>query len=322
MPSIASETTDLFRLFEQSGVLLAVKDAESGLYMYVCDRMAALLGRCRQDILGAHDAELLTPEETALMRAAEKTVRQDGVVQRCEHRLTRFGQVRQFGVSRMLWSAGPQSLLLISAWVEMTEALQCAQQLLQALNQLEHQQQALEALKREAQNETLHAPGSGLYQFGHFEDQLRRELDLSSREHREFALVSIAIDSLKDPTHGTGSNAHHRVLDTLGRLLRSNTRAMDASCRLDDRRFAVLLSGVGLATAHSRMEHLRRQCATQIVVLERQNLGFTVSMGVASFPHTAQTKEQLIHAAEAALAEAERRGGNQVTLASIKFNLG
>jgi GGDEF domain-containing protein len=59
-----------------------------------------------------------------------------------------------------------------------------------------------------------------------------------------------------------------------------------------------------------------------MVVLEGQNLGFTVSMGVASFPHTAQTKEQLIHAAEAALAEAEHRGGNQVTLASIKFNLG
>ena len=33
---------------------------------------------------------------------------------------------------------------------------------------------------------------------------------------------------------------------------------MDASCRYDDNRFAVLLSGVGLATAHARMEGLRR----------------------------------------------------------------
>ena len=67
------------------------------------------------------------------------------------------------------------------------------------------------------------------------------------------------------------------------------------------------------------MEGLRRQCATQIVVLDGQELGFTVSMGVASFPHTAHTQEELLDACETALAEAQRRGGNHVTLASIKF---
>ena len=42
-------------------------------------------------------------------------------------------------------------------------------------------------------------------------------------------------------------------------------------------------------------------------------------MGVASFPHTADAQEPLVAAAEQALAEAERRGGNQVALASIRF---
>jgi diguanylate cyclase (GGDEF)-like protein len=110
-----------------------------------------------------------------------------------------------------------------------------------------------------------------------------------------------------------------RILEALGRLLRSNTRAMDASCRYDERRFAVLLSGVGLATAHSRMEGLRRQCATQMVVLDGQELGFTTSMGVSSYPHTAHSQNELLAASEAALAEAQRRGGNHVTLASIRF---
>jgi diguanylate cyclase (GGDEF)-like protein len=106
----------------------------------------------------------------------------------------------------------------------------------------------------------------------------------------------------------------------MGRLLRGGTRAMDASCRYDGRRFAVLLSGVGLATAHSRMEGLRRKCATQIVVHEGQELGFTVAMGVASYPHTAATQDALLAACEAALAEAQRRGGNHVTLAAIRFD--
>jgi diguanylate cyclase (GGDEF)-like protein len=156
----------------------------------------------------------------------------------------------------------------------------------------------------------------------HFDDQLRREVDLSSREHREFALVSIALDPLADAVKALGDNGRTRVLEALGRLLRSNTRAMDASCRLDEDRFAVLLSGVGLATAHSRMEGLRRQCATQIVVLEGRDLGFTVSMGVASFPHTAHNEEELLQASDTALREAQKRGGNHVALASIRFELG
>jgi GGDEF domain-containing protein len=88
---------------------------------------------------------------------------------------------------------------------------------------------------------------------------------------------------------------------------------------MDDRHFAVLLSGVGLATAHSRMEGLRRQCATQIVMFAGQELGFSVAMGVASFPHTDHGQDELIAACSAALAEAKRRGGNTVALASIRF---
>jgi diguanylate cyclase (GGDEF)-like protein len=94
-----------------------------------------------------------------------------------------------------------------------------------------------------------------------------------------------------------GEAGQRCLLEAMGRLLRSGTRAMDASCRYDERRFAVLLSGVGLATAHARMEGLRRKCAAQIVVQEGQELGFTVSMGVASFPHTAQSQEALQAAA-------------------------
>ena len=80
------------------------------------------------------------------------------------------------------------------------------------------------------------------------------------------------------------------------------------------------LAGVGLATAHARMEGLRRRCATQIVVLDGRELRFSTSMGVASFPHTAADPPALWAACDAALAEARRRGGNQVVLASIRFD--
>ena len=55
---------------------------------------------------------------------------------------------------------------------------------------------------------------------------------------------------------------------------------------------------------------------------EGREVGFTVSMGVASFPHTAQTQDELWAACESALGDARQRGGNRVTLASIRFDVG
>jgi len=40
---------------------------------------------------------------------------------------------------------------------------------------------------------------------------------------------------------------------------------------------------------------------------------------VASFPHTSNTQDGLLAACESALAEAQRRGGNHLTLAAIRF---
>ena len=320
----ASLAGALFEMLDRADVLLAVKDATHGRYVHVNRRMAELLGRSAPELVGLTDAELLQPGQAAAFRGAEQAALAHSTPTLSEHRLEAQGQKREFSVTRVVVprADGAAPTHLLSVWVENTSAHQRALQLQQALAQIEQQQVAAEQLSRETQDQTLRDSATGLYLRWHFDEQLRREVDLSSREHREFALVSIALDPLGDAALALGSDARLRVHEALGRLLRGNTRAMDASCRLDEDRFAVLLSGVGLATAHSRMEGLRRQCATQIVVLDGRDLGFTVSMGVASFPHTAHTEAELMTAADLALGEAQKRGGNHVTLASIRFELG
>ncbi len=314
----------LFEMLDRVGVLLAVKDAAQGRYVHVNKRMAELLGRDTHELVGLTDADVLQPGPAAAFRSAEQAALSQGTPTLSEHRLESRGHKREFSVTRLVLPRldGAAASHLLSVWVESTAEHQREQQLAQALAQIEQQQLAAEQLRSEAQDQTLRDDATGLYLRWHFDDQLRREVDLSSREHREFALVSIALDPFPDAVLALGAEARTRVLEALGRLLRGNTRAMDASCRLDEDRFAVLLSGVGLATAHSRMEGLRRQCATQIVVLDGRDLGFTVSMGVASFPHTAHTEDELMGAAELALVEAQKRGGNHVALASIRFELG
>jgi len=308
----------LLTLVERADALFSIKEAATGRYVHANARMEALAARPLQ---GLTDEDWAPPAIVAALRAADQSAMVQTVPQISEHRIDDGDLKREFSVTRLPLPAhdggAPRHLAVL--WLELTAQRQQESQLQLALAQLEAQQEAAEAQRRESQDQTLRDRATGLYQPGHFDDQLRREVDLSSREHREFAMVSVALDPLSDRVVALGSEARMRVLEALGRLLRGNTRAMDASCRLSEDRFAVLLSGVGLATAHSRMEGLRRQCATQIVMLNGHDLGFTVSMGVASFPHTAHSQEELRAAADNALAEAQRRGGNHVTLASIRF---
>ena len=315
----------LLGVLDRLGVLLAVKEVASGRYVHANARMAELFSRAPAGLVGLTDAELMEPAQAAAIRAAEQTaLAHEAAPTSSEHRIERDGRKREFSITRSVLARadGGAPRHVLAVWTELTGEHEREQQLKQALAQLEAQQVAAEVQRRETQDQSLRDAATGLYQRMHFDDQLRREVDLSSREHREFALVSIALDPFSEAVNALGGEARARVYEALGRLLRGNTRAMDASCRLDEERFAVLLSGVGLATAHSRMEGLRRQCATQIVVLDGRDLGFTVSMGVASFPHTAHTEEELMTAADVALNEARKRGGNHVALASIRFELG
>ena len=312
----------LFNLVEHLNAAVAVKEIASGRYAHVSPRMAALFGQPAPAAVGKSDAELFGADLAAPLRSADAVAGAQLTAHHGEHRIERDGMRREFHVMRMALPpvAGGVPFYLCCVWIELTEQHRRDAQFAGAMAQLEQQQVAGEAMRRELQDGGLRDTTTGLYQGAHFDDQLRREVDLSSREHREFALVSIQLDPLSAKARSLGSESRVRVLEALGRLLRGNTRAMDASSRIDEERFAILLSGVGLATAHARMEGLRRQCATQLVVLNGENVSFSVSMGVASFPHTAHTQEALMQAADAALAEAQRRGGNHVTLASIRFD--
>jgi diguanylate cyclase (GGDEF)-like protein len=307
-------------VLRQRGDLLAVKDGSSGRYVHVDAAMAAFLGRPAAEVLGHNDAELFDAVIAGALRAADHTALAQSEPLVSEHRHDWAGGRRDFSVLRLATPPDSQGRRwLCSVWHDPSEERRQQAQLRTALEQIEQQQRANEALRRELADQALRDPASGLYSRAHFDDQLRREVDLSTREHREFALVFIDIDPPSAQVLGLGASGQAKVLEAMGRLLRGGTRAMDASCRIDEGRFAVLLSGVGLATAHARMEGLRRKCATQIVMHDGQELGFSVAMGVASFPHTAQTRDELVLACQAALAEAHRRGGNHVALAAIRL---
>ena len=307
-------------LLAREGRMLSIKDIANGTYVHVNNAMAAWLGMAPAEIAGRTDIELFDPAIVTMLRAAEQTALAQSQPVASEHRFEFRGERADLRALRFI--VGPEldgRHLLATIWTDQSAQRQKDEQLRAALEQLESLQRSNQQLRSELQE---HAPRDARgepYTHAHFDEQLRREVDLSTREHREFALVYVEIDPPGERELALGARAHERIVDALGRLLRGKIRAMDASCRLDERRFAVLLSGVGLATAHGRVEGLRRECVTQIVMLDGEELRFTASMGIASFPHTANSQEELLAAARRALDEARRRGGNHVALAGIRF---
>ncbi|MDZ7856247.1 GGDEF domain-containing protein [Sphaerotilus sp.] len=308
----------LLDLLQSEGALLALKEADSGRYLWANGPCLAWLGAEAAQVVGATDLELLPQAEANALQAADARALAAGqavVVE--DHRFERQGLRTEFHAVRHVLTPpdGPRQLLML--WRDVTQGRRDAARLQSALDQIERQQRAVEMLRRQ------HAQGldrpSELFRREHFEEHLRREAALSQREHREFALVLLALDRVESMRQTLGEPAVQAVTQSMGHLMRTNTRAMDVLSQLGDGRFAILLSGVGLATAHSRMEHLRRACATEVVVVNGQGFNFEVSIGVASFPHTAATLADLSQAAVRALADARQRGGNRVALASIRL---
>lgn len=291
-----------------------VKDAQ-GRYLFVNAAAAAVLGHSVQDVLGHTDAELLDAEAAAVLKEGDEAARAQRLPMQREEKLTS----RDLVCTRLAVPLDGDGVGLAGLWLDFSELRRTQARLRHALNLLEQQQRQNEDLRRELRDQGVRDALTGVYNRRHFDEQLRREVDLSAREHREFALVAIQVDDHEDLVARHGPQAADRCLQALGQLLRGNTRAMDAPCRIGIDRFAVLLSGVGLATAHARMEGVRRQCEAQIVMHDGQDVRFTVSMGVASFPHTSDELAGLLRCAEQALATARQRGGNGLVLAPIPF---
>ena len=137
------------------------------------------------------DAELLRPEDTTALRRVEQTVMAQRAPVSSEHKLDIHGRRREFSVTRLALGAD----FVLSVWHERTEERQREAQLQRALAQIEQQQASIEQARRELQQGSGRDVESGLYLRAQFDDQLLREIDLSSREHREFALVVIALDA-------------------------------------------------------------------------------------------------------------------------------
>jgi diguanylate cyclase (GGDEF)-like protein len=159
-------------------------------------------------------------------------------------------------------------------------------------------------LSERARNDGL----TGLLNRAALEERAGLELARARRDDSPLSLIVLDVDGFKSLNDSRGHPAGDQVLRAIAEALRRATRQVDAIARLGGDEFGVLLPGAGTEDAVLIANRLR-------LLAERwREAGTTLSAGVAE-SRGAEEFEDLWHAADAAMYEAKRAGGNAVRLA-------
>ena len=155
---------------------------------------------------------------------------------------------------------------------------------------------------------------TGLFNVRHFHESLDNEIERSRRFSSAVGLAMLDIDDFKQVNDTYGHQQGDLVLVEVARCLRSLSRDIDEPARYGGEELAVILPQTDLSGAELLAERMRSTIAAlEIKRLDGNGiLKVTASFGVASLPQSAEGKESLIAAADAALYRAKRAGKNRV----------
>jgi diguanylate cyclase (GGDEF)-like protein len=141
------------------------------------------------------------------------------------------------------------------------------------------------------------------------EERAALELARARREATPVSMLAIDIDHFKSLNDGYGHSTGDDVLRFVAAAITRVTRAVDAVARLGGDEFVVILPGASVDDAAAIAGRLRD------AVLGGSNGAIppvTLSIGVASAQASSTTLEGVWHAADLAMYEAKRAGGNGV----------
>ena len=144
-----------------------------------------------------------------------------------------------------------------------------------------------------------------------FDERLGEEFEHARRYGRPLSLAILDVDHFKAINDVLGHGAGDAVLRGVANTIGSRTRQTDFAARVGGEEFAVLLPETALFEALQFGEKLRASIAAEPVVDQR----VTVSIGIASFPHShVPGTAELFRAADQALYRAKVNGRNRVEI--------
>lgn len=145
--------------------------------------------------------------------------------------------------------------------------------------------------------------------------------ELISNNEGPFSIVVADIDDFNILNNLHGDSIGDEVIKKLVSILKNNLSSTDIVCRNGDE-FNILLVKKGAERSFMELEEIRRYLSDNTFILgnenKAENIYFTLSFGVASYPRDAKNVVELFRVADSALFRAKELGKNRICLSEAE----
>jgi len=131
---------------------------------------------------------------------------------------------------------------------------------------------------------------------------LEIEITRSNRHHTSLSLIFMDVDYFKTINDNYGHLVGSKLLVEMGQLLIKNLRTVDIVARYGGDEFVIVLPQTPPNSAIQIAERIRKSIEQNVFLKkEGYSLNLTASFGVASYPESANSKEELLRLADEAM---------------------
>lgn len=160
---------------------------------------------------------------------------------------------------------------------------------------------------------------TGLLNRRSLDEILPSEIGRHSRYGGVFSLIVLDLDSFKALNDNFGHLAGDELLRQIGIIMNSAVRESDRAFRYGGDEFAILLPQTTIEAAYKVAERIRQQTYARIEIGSKP---ISISLGLASWPADGVVVNDILAAADAALYQAKRSGGNRSQCSIVKLGEG
>jgi len=197
---------------------------------------------------------------------------------------------------------------------DMTEANNQSRRLSAAHAQLVRQIETIEALRADLARQAARDPLTGLHNRRHLVEEFDSMITAAERTGEHLAVALFDIDRFKSVNDVYGHLTGDAVLVRLSQLMGEQAPPDALIARWGGEEFFVALPDADAAKGLAFADDLRRRFAQNEIVVEGRTIRCTLSGGVAAFPASGTTIDDLFHAVDVSMYEAKKAGRNLVRL--------
>jgi len=197
---------------------------------------------------------------------------------------------------------------------DVTEANALSRRLAVAHSQLVQQVETIDVLRANLVEQASRDPLTGLHNRRHLVERFASMLSSAEATGATLAVALFDIDRFKSVNDDYGHLAGDAVLIAFAHRISEQAPPGALVARWGGEEFFVALPGADAAEGLAFADRLRRRCEQEMTLVKGRAIRCTVSGGVATYPASGTTTDELFSAADVSMYEAKKAGRNLVRL--------